>query len=113
MALEYMTSQEAVDYLVANGSPKMNRNNLRQLTKRMTDGHNLMGHTDNGKCKCLVVSHRFGTAYYEKRRIIALSLYKRGEPSSLGEVIREARKNRKSQPVTKKSIGRPTTKAGR
>jgi len=113
MAIEYWDTNRVLIELGVNGVD-MKRNNLAQIVHRMRKGHELAGHSNNGKCVCLLVDHKGnGVNWYRADKVIGFRLYRRGAPSLHGEIIRNARKANNVQRAGRKTIGRPTTRVTR
>ena len=107
---EYITTAQAVEFLKQNGSPKMNLNNFYQITNRFKRMHKLLNHKDDGPCICVVVERKNkGESYYRKDKVVAYSLYSKGDQSDVGKIIAKAREANKELRVGK-TKGKPTNK---
>ena len=112
----YWDAARAAEFL------KISSNNLRVITSRFKRIHLELGHKDNGKCTCLLVSHSgrkevngrsFSTSYYRREKVEGYALFRKGGNTLEREANTRQRKAAKVQPVGKTSIGRPSQRTGR
>lgn len=113
MAIIYWTADQSAEYL------KTPLNSFHQMVRRSRITHEKQGHSNNGKCACVLVAFS-GPAkkdeggnsrtHFRADKIKDFALYRKGSPSELG-AERALHKTVRDQLAGKISVGRPTNKA--
>lgn len=115
MAITYWTAAQSAEYL------KMPINSFHQVTRRFRITHEKQGHSNNGKCSCVLVEFSGpvkgdpvgnSRTHFRADKVKDFALYRKGSPSEVGRE-RAVRKAVRDQPVGKISKGRPSNEAKR